>query len=77
MKSLLRSTEIDEWFYFPTNENPVDVITRLERFDLTKNIWWYGPAFIQTKDLSDESTAFNCEELPEERTNDFCNHLDF
>ena len=49
---------MDEWFYCPPNGNHANVIIRLERFDLTNNLWWYGPTFLQTKDLPEESTVF-------------------
>ena len=43
-----------DWSYSPTEFNPADVITRVPRVEMTKNIienklWWDGPEFLELR----------------------------
>ena len=43
-----KNVEKDKWFYCRSQENPADIITRLNEFSLiNEKLWWNGPEFLK------------------------------
>ena len=47
VQEIRKLTDIKEWFYVDTLNNPADMITRQNFKNLAKeNVWWHGPSFL-------------------------------
>ena len=46
VQEIWKLTNIKEWFYVDTSNNPADMITRKNFKNIAKkNVWWHGPSF--------------------------------
>ena len=73
--AIRNNVHLDNWKYCSTNENPADIITKINVRDIsTNNLWWEGPHFLkniaesydrsrkQTKIEFDDSLLNSCNE---------------
>ena len=47
--AIKNNVHADNWKHCSTNENPVDIITKIKMCDISTNsLWWEGPHFLKS-----------------------------
>ena len=54
LKEIRKNTDMNNWFYCPTSENPADLMTRMKSTKqlIQNQLWWEGPTFLKQKSFS-------------------------